>query len=64
MNLVPFLLGIRKVNRIDILEDDIPKEGQKVRGYREVAFREQTVWSSYRPGWSNIRSKAERRMKT
>ena len=51
MNLVPFLLGIRKVNRIDILEDDIPKEGQKVRGFREVAFREQTVWSSYRPGW-------------
>lgn len=32
MNVVPFLLGIRKVNRIDILEDDIPKEGQKVRG--------------------------------
>lgn len=41
MNVVPFLLGIRKVNRIDILEDDIPKEGQKVHGQREVAFREQ-----------------------
>lgn len=41
MSSVPFLLGTRKGNRLDILEDKSHKEGWKVHGHREVAAREQ-----------------------